>query len=202
MTYGELKDFVLQLLNRYSVAGSPVAVSYNDQADALQRIPALTRDALYYISTTACKLRATAELTEPESKGDLLVYRLPEDCFRLLSGGLIRVDPQGNCSRYHRYSLMGGNQVLIPKADWGTFTVEYFRYPRVPEGTPGDSEVLDCPPQAQTAVAYYVAAHLAMEDNSFLYASLYNEFEMKMARLQELPATETTVTEDVYGGLR
>ena len=25
MTYGELKDYVLQLLNTYSVAGSPVA---------------------------------------------------------------------------------------------------------------------------------------------------------------------------------
>lgn len=199
MTYGEMKDLVLQLLNRYSAAGSAVAESYNDQADTLARIPALTRDALYYVATTVCRLRAVAELAEPEAVGQMLAYTLPDDCFQMMSGGLIRVDRQGNFSRYHRYRLVGGRTLLIPKEDRGAFRVEYFRYPQVWEGTPEEDDFLDCPPQAQSAVAYYVAAHLAMEDSSFLYAALYNEFEMKMARLQERPATDCTVTEDVYG---
>ena len=199
MTYGEMKEFVLQLLNRFSTAGSEVAVSYNDQADLLLRIPALTRDALYYVTTTACRLRAVAELAEPEQDGKMLVYDLPDDCFRLMSGGLLRVDRQGYFSRYHRYRLAGNRKLLIPKEDKGSFRVEYFRYPQVSEGIPEDGDFLDCPPEAQSAVAYYVAAHLAMEDSSFLYAALYNEFERKMARLQELPATDCSVTEDVYG---
>lgn len=30
MTYGEMRDYVLQLLDRYSVAGEAVAESYNN----------------------------------------------------------------------------------------------------------------------------------------------------------------------------
>ena len=35
-----MKDFVLQLINQYSVAGSHVPLTYNDQADLVARIPA------------------------------------------------------------------------------------------------------------------------------------------------------------------
>ena len=44
-----------------------------------------------------------------------------------------------------------------------------------------------------------VAAHLAMEDDQYLHGSLYNEFEMKLARLQEGAYLECGVTEDAYG---
>lgn len=199
MTYGEMKDYVLQLLNQYSVAGDMVPLTYNNQADDVARIPALTRDGLYYVTTTARKLRAVADLVSPERVGEMLVYELPDDFYQMMSGGLIRLDPQGCYTRYHRYRLVGGRQILIPAVDQGVYKVEYFRYPYVPEGTPEDGDFLDCPPEAQAAVAFYVAAHLAMEDNSFLYGALYNEFEMKLARLQEGPATDFTVTEDVYG---
>jgi len=199
MTYGEMKEFVLQLLHQYTVAGDEIPVTYNGQADDLLRIPLLTRDAVLYVTTTNRKLRAVAELTEPEIEGEMLVYDLPDDCYQLMNGGLIRKDPQGLFSRYHRYRLLGGRQILIPIADAGTYRLEYFRYPCLPEGIPEDDDFLDCPPEAQSAVAYYVAAHLAMEDSSFQYASLYNEFEMKMARLQEGLSTVCGETEDAYG---
>ena len=64
MTYGEMKDFVLQLINQYSVAGSRVPLTYNDQADLVARIPALMRDGLIYVVTTARRLRAVADLTD------------------------------------------------------------------------------------------------------------------------------------------
>lgn len=194
MTYGEMKAFVLQLLNQYSIAGDEVPLTYNDQADAVARIPALVRDALYYIATTVRRLRAVAELTEPEVLGQQLAYDLPEDCFQIV-GGLIRTE---DGMRLRNYRVLGGRQVLVPKGEKGPWLVEYFRYPAVPVGTPEEDDFLDCPPEAQSAVAYYVAAHLAMEDNQYLHGALYNEFEMKMARLQEGQALECGVVEDAY----
>lgn len=196
MTYGEMKDFVLQLLNEYSVAGSETAVSYNNKADLVARIPALTRDGLYYVATTVRRLRAVADLAEPETVGDTLVYDLPDDFYQI-AGGLLRLDG-GGVSRFRNYQLAAGRQVLIPKSEQGRFKVEYFRYPVTSAGVPADDDFLDCPPEAQTAVAYYVAAHLAMEDNNYLHGALYNEFEMKMLRLQEGQFLECGVTENVY----
>lgn len=195
MTYGELKDYVLQLLNTYSVAGSKVLLSYNDQADLIGRIPALTRDGLYYITTTVRRLRASAELTGAEKLGTWLVYDLPEDCYQLC-GGLIQITGDG-AARIRDYQILAGHQVAVNEP--GTYVAEYFRYPAVPEGTPADDEELDCPPEVGAAVACYVAAHLAMEDNNYLHGALYNEFERKLLRLQEGPFVECGVTADVYG---
>lgn len=193
MNYGELKAFVLQLLNQYSVAGQEIALTYNNQADVVARIPGLVRDALYYVATTARRLRTAAELAEPERRGGWLIYDLPEDVYQLI-GGLVRCDG----SRCWAYRVVGGRQVLVPASEAGQLVVEYYRYPSVPAGIPEDDDFLDCPPEAQTAVAYYVAAHLAMEDNNFLYGSLYNEFEAKVSRLQAGYLAEQAVTEDVY----
>ena len=196
MTYGEMKDFVLQLLNVYSVAGSKVAQTYNDQADLIARIPALTRDGLLYVTTTVRRLRASAELTGAEKLGTWLVYDLPEDCYQLC-GGLLRVDGDG-VQRVRNYQVLAGRREIQPKFQDGVWLAEYFRYPAVPAGIPEDDDFLDCPPEAQSAVAYYVAAHLAMEDNNYLHGALYNEFEMKLLRLQEGQFLECGVTEDVY----
>lgn len=196
MTYGELKDFVLQLLGRYSVAGQVTPESYNDQADVLARIPALVRDGLQYMATSCRRLREVAPLRSPEKVGRSRLYQLPDDCYQMV-GGLIRADGEG--TRYHGYRHVGGRQVLIPEEEQGEFLVEYFRYPAVVQDDPQDGDFLDCPPEAQTALAYYVASHLAMDDNNYLHGVLYNEFEMKMLRLQEGMQLQCGVTEDVYG---
>jgi len=196
MTYGEMKDFVLQLLNVYSMAGSRVAETYNDQADLMARIPALTRDGLLYITTTVRRLRTVAELAQPETVRGVQIFDLPDDFYQM-AGGLLRIDGDG-AARFHNYRVLGGRQVLLPKGETGSFLVEYFRYPAVPAGVPEDDDFLDCPPEAQPALAYYVAAHLAMEDNNYLHGALHNEFEMKMLRLREGEYLECGVTEDVY----
>ena len=198
MTYGEMKNYVLKLLNRYSIAGEQVPMSYNDRADIEARIPELTRDALQYIATSCRRLREVAPLAAPERVGKFRLYQLPDDCYQLC-GGLLRLTRGGNVVRYSNYRPVGGRQVLIPASDDGQYLVEYFRYPVLFEGEPADEDFLDCPPEAQMAVAYYVAAHLAMEDNNYLHAALHNEFELKMLRLQEAPVTECGVVEDVYG---
>ena len=48
-------------------------------------------------------------------------------------------------------------------------------------------------------IPYYVAAHLVMEDDAFRYASLYNEFENKVARMTPAPYTEIQEVYDAYG---
>lgn len=196
MTYGELKDYVLQLMNQYSVAGTRIPMTYNEQADLVARIPALMRDGLFYVTTAARRLRTVAQLGEPAEQGGLLLYDLPDDFYQM-AAGLLRLEG-GTYTRYQGYRLLGGRQVAVPKAHRGEFQVEYFRYPHVPRGTPGDEEVLDCPPEAGAAVAFFVAAHLAMEDNSFLYAGLYNEFERRLLRLEEGPAAEVGLVTDDY----
>ena len=196
MTYGELKDAVLQLLNTYSVAGSKVELTYNDQADLIARIPALTRDALFYLATTARRLRAAAALTDPAPLGSWMVYDLPDDCYQLC-GGLLRMDNDG-VRRVRKYQVLAGRQVAVPKDEAGTLLAEYFRYPVVPTGTPKDDTALDCAPETAGVVACYVAAHLAMEDNNYLYSALHSEFERRLLRLQEGTFVECGVTEDAY----
>ena len=171
-------------------------LTYNDQADRIARIPALTRDGLLYITTSVRRLRTVTELTQPETLGGMLVFDLPDDFYQM-AGGLLRVDGDG-AQRMRQYRVLGGRRVLIPKGEQGSFLVEYFRYPALPAGIPEDDDFLDCPPEAQPAVAYYVAAHLAMEDDNYLHGALYNEFEMKLLRLREGEFLECGVTEDVY----
>ena len=200
MTYGELKRFALQLLNQYSVAGKEIPLTYNNQADLDARIPALVRDGLHYLATSTRRLRAAVELAAPEQMGQILVYDLPHDCYQV-AGGLLRMDGQGQVQPFQNFRVVGGRQIWIDRQWAGRFWLEYFRYPMAPEGTPGEDEFLDCPPEAQTALAYYVAAHLAMEDNNFLYGTLYNEFERKLARLQEGIVMQGGVTQDAYGAM-
>lgn len=196
MTYGEMRDYVLQLLDRYSVAGEAVAESYNNQADMLIRIPALTRDGLNYVATAARLLRTAVPLAEAETVGEWAVYDLPDDFYQM-AGGLLRLR-RGRACRMGEYTLLGRRQLWLPAGEKGPFLVEYYRYPAVPQGSPEEGDFLDCPPEAQDAVAYYVASHLVMEDNGNLYALLYNEFERKLARLQEGAYAQCGVTENVY----
>lgn len=197
MTYGELKNFILQLLNRYSVGGEKVALSYNDQADIVARIPALTKDGLLYLATSVRRLRETAPLVSGDRVGDFICYHLPGDCYQLC-GGLLRL-LDGEVCRFKNYRLVGGRKLLIPRGEKGSFLVEYFRYPVLPEGEPQEGDALDCPPEAGSALAYYVAAHLAMEDNNYLHGALHNAFEVKLMRLREGEMAEAGTVEDAYG---
>lgn len=197
MTYGEMKKDVLRLLNQYSVGGREVALTYNGQADDVARIPALLRDGLYYITTTVRRLRTARELTEPERIGSMAAYALPPDFYQL-AGGLLRIDDSG-CCRTHDYELLGGNRILVPARQNCTYVAEYFRYPAVAAGQPRDSDPIDCPPEAHGALACYAAAHIAMEDNNFLYGALMNEFERRMAMLQEGVTAQWGMVTDDYG---
>lgn len=199
MNYGWARDFTLELINQYSMAGEKVANSYNDQQDYINRIPKLIDDAQHVIATTTGRIREMVNLEElpREERGAWYIYTLPANCWQVCSGGLVRFDGP-RLQRFHRYHMVGKGQLAVPKDLDGTISVEYFRYPVKLGTAPRDSAPLDNTEEAQRAVPYYVAAHLVMHDNAFVYASLYNEFEAKLARMAEVPHGEVTVVEDVY----
>lgn len=197
MNYGQLKADILRLINQYSITGDKVAVTYNNQQDYINRMPALVNDALVYIATTARRQREIAELDAPEEMGNWLLYTLPADCWQLCPAGVVYVDRNGNLARTSRYRMMGENRLAVPKPE-REIRIEYFRYPALLRDEPKETDMIDCPIEAQSAIAFYVAAHLEIFDDPYIQATFYNEFENKLSRLGEVPAAMAGNVEDVY----
>lgn len=199
MNYKWARDFALELMNQYSIAGTEIPASYNNQADYLKRIPKLMDDGQFYIATTSGRIRELVGLEELPctERGAWRIYDLPGNCWQVCSGGLVRFDGP-ELQRYHKYRLIGRNRIAVSRDVDGLMSVEYYRYPARLGDNPGDNTPLDNTEAAQRALPYYVAAHLLMHDNAFAYASLFNEFEAKLARLGEQLHTEHTVVEDAY----
>lgn len=200
MNYKQARLITLQLINRYTMAGSRIADTYNDQADYLRRIPALLNDAAMQAATTTAPIRVLDELRNLrcDDNGAWLVYTMPEDCWQMASGGLIRCHA-AEFERFHGYHPVGANQFAVPKGLRGELQVEYFRYPRMLGEDPGDEDELDNTPAAQAVLPYYAAAQLLMQEDAFAYSSLKNEFESRLARLAQRPHTDFNTVDDAYG---
>lgn len=200
MNYAWARDFTLELIDQYSVAGKKVLPSYDNQADYLHKIPRLLDDAATLAATTSHKLREIAPLSGLEHKtyGTWAVYTLPEDCWQMC-GGLFRLTGAG-CERDHSFRLLGSDAFALPAGLGGEAGVEYFRKPRLLGESPAEDAELDNSEPVQMALPYYAAAHLVMLDNAFAYAALLNEFERKLAVPGELPQAEFHAVQDVYGG--
>jgi len=201
MTYGQVRDLTLQLINRYSVAGTQVAEHYNNQADYLARIPGLVNDAMMEIATTVRPIFAEYDLdaNTGRSYGDgWVAFDMPNDFFRIAGGGV----PRFRKRRYHRFSQfrwLGESTLLIrEKALADELFVEYYRYPVQLPAQPDDETPLDNVPVTHSALAYYAAAQLMMQDDAFQYATLYNKYEDKLSKMIPAPYTEPVITEDVY----
>lgn len=199
MDYKWAREFTLELVNQYSIAGGEIATTYNNQADYLRRIPKLLNDAQVYVATNAGKIRTITDLKSLKRSrmGSWFMYQLPEDCWQVCSGGIIRTDGP-RFQRYHKYHLVGDNGIAVPEELDGEMHLEYYRYPALLEQEPADEAKLDNTVEAQMALPYYVAAHIVMQDDAFAYATLMNEFEAKLARLGERLQTDMNVVEDCY----
>lgn len=199
MTYKWANDFTLQLINQYSVAGQKIADTYNNQADYLKRIPALLNDASMQAATTTAPIRTLDDLNNLrcDDNGAWLVYTLPEDCWQMVSGGLVRYDGT-HFERFHRYHPVGANKFAVPRDLTGEVQVEYFRYPRLLGTDPKDEDELDNTQAVQMALPYYAAAQLVMQDDAFAFSALSNEFESRLARLSERSHTDIHTVDNVY----
>ena len=201
MNYKWAKDYVLELINQYSIAGAATPETYNNQADYIKRIPKLLNDAQVYVATSVGRIRAVEELKNLscDDNGNWLIYTMPRDFWQICSGGLIRYSEDQELKRCFLYHVIGADRIAVQKNASPNMSVEYYRLPRTLSDAPADEEPLDNTIPAQMALPYYVAAHLVMYDNAFAYQALMNEFETRLARLAETPRAVCGTVTDSYG---
>jgi hypothetical protein len=205
MTYQECKNQVLKLLNQYTIAGSSVATTYNNQDDYIKRIPSLINDAMMELSTTVRKIETVYALTaEVATDSTDREYRfvMPSDFYQFKSGdSFITWRDKGRHNQAYWYR--GKNYVVLPKwiVDNCAPVVTYYRYPTLlPEedasitpGTPLDNAL-----EVHRAIPYYVAGMLAAHDDAFLASTLMNGYEDKLAKMEPQLTTDVAPVSDVY----
>lgn len=206
MTYGQCKNRALGLIFSQQVAGETVPASYNNQADYLAKIPGLINDAETYIATTVKPISAVAMLKDLtyEDKGEYRLYSLPNDCYKMMMGGLI--EPSDSAKAKYAanytgdYTIIGENKILVPNRVRDDLLIEYYRYPALLSENPSDNTTLDNTPDVHECIPFYVAAYLVMYDNAFMYSAFYNNFETRLQRLSRPAYIMRREINDVYGG--
>jgi len=211
MNYGQVKNQVLQLLNQYTVAGTHVALSYNNQQDYVNRIPALVNDAVLEIATTTRKIQrvltldydpTAAEHPAWDEFGDRIRFELPDDFYQFKTGDTFAVTDDGITLHTNRFQLEGKKYLLIPKKeleDGRTYTITYYRYPRLLGGDPADEDELDNESETHYAVPFYAAAFLVIHDDAFLFSAFYNKYEDKLAKMGPGVSAELRSVADSFG---
>ena len=176
-----------------------MADSYNNQKDYINRIPSLVNDAVMEIATTARKIPSLVRLEElPSRETEREVwYELPDDFYQLVSGSVVTTC-EGAVLHTNRYALQGKNYLLVPKEEAGSYSLVYFRYPRLLGENPREEDPLDNEPETHFAVAFYVASYLVAHDDAFLCSLFYNKYEDKLAKMGPGVTAELNGVSDVY----
>jgi len=196
MLYSEIKRTVLSHINQYTMAGTPVAVNYNNQADYLNRIPQLFNEGLVNIRTLVKPDPVVLPLLNGEEYGGMLRYRLPADFWSLKSGG-VSVIRDGKFRKTNTYKLLGKDYILTPKTE-DQYTVEYYCYPVQLPLDPADNFSVDEDLEVIHAACYYAAANLLRLEDEFAYATLYNDYESRLGRISPGIRMEVAPVDDVY----
>lgn len=227
MRYGQVRDKSLKLINQKSLAGADIARTYNNQADYLRRIPDLVDDAQNIIASLAYRpIQANCELRLEQTRDRLGMptYRLPEDLLDIRPGGLLVVEDNQKPMRYDTgWARTDETHIILPKKtkDFkGRVFLEYYRRPRsvldcneecccedtctckdenLSSDEPLDCAFLDNSPETHSAIPYYVAAHLVLNEDAFVYSSLYNEWVSRLEMLVQAPQPHRHLVEDAYG---
>lgn len=218
MTIQECFDAAFQLLNHYSIAGSLVPLSYNDQADDRNRMLNLINDAQMAIAMSVKPIDATytveMPVLGPKVPTDYVEVHMPDDFAQVITifftaDGSERGMNTGEmcpCDRTYtrpatQFRWLSDDVLLLPNRPAGTYRIVYGRYPeRYTSETPLTTE-LDNTPDTHNPIPYYVAALIASEDNPKLYYVLYNIWETMLARLaaNKTPYAQVEGVCDVYG---
>lgn len=206
MTYGECRELSLNLIQQESIAGTTIPGTYNNQQDYFNKIPGLINAAQMEIATTTKPIPEEVTLgeLEREEKNGNYIYTLPGNLWQRRGSGLLvpvpyRSDYRGlRYSRFNRLRMIGNEKIVLSELLPDETILEYYRYPYELPMDAADEVNLDNTREAQQAVPYYVAAHVVMYDDAFLYATLQNEFTAKKEALRELPHTEVDTVQDVY----
>ena len=200
MNYGQVKDQVLKLLNQYTRAGVPVADTYNNQQDYIERIPGLVNDAMMEIATTVRKIPAVLTLASlPQVVvGEQARYELPEDFYQFVSGGVVTTTT-GELLHTNCYATQGRKTLLVPKEEAGNYAISYYRYPTLLSDKPDDKDELDNEPETHHAIPFYVASFLVSHDDAFLCSLFSNKYADKLANMFAGITAEVRPVDDAYG---
>ena len=187
LDYKEAQSTVLKLIDRYSVAGNPMALSYNNQADFVARIPPLIDDAMGIHASTVRKIPCTVRLsTLPcETVENTAFYTLPEDC--------VRVCPPAVEGAW----LPDEGHIALPCGAGEYLT--YYRRPQPLGENPEPRQLLDGTEEMQRSALYYAAACLMLHEDDFAYKMLLQEWERHLSRLATLTRAEVGCVQNVYG---
>jgi hypothetical protein len=198
MTYGELKNRVLELIFSYSVAGSQIPATYNNQADYIAMIPGLVNNGQMDIATSVKRLPAIVLLEELELEqvGERILYKLPDDCWLPLPSGLL-LERSRRYERFFGYRFISG-KIELPCHHPPDLALEYWRYPERVSSETGDDVELDNTPDVHECLVFYVAAHLLAYDDAYRYTVFLNMYEERISRLREPVWIEPGPIEDVY----
>ena len=198
MTYGELKNRILELIFSYSVSGSQIPATYNNQADYIAMIPGLVNNGQMDIATSVKRIPAMVMLSELESEqiGERVLYKLPADCWLPFTGGLL-FPKSWRYERFFMYRIIAGKLELPWHAPEG-LALEYWRYPERVSAETSDDTVLDNTPDVHECLVFYVAAHLLAYGDAYRYTTFLNMYEERISRLREPVWIEPGPIEDVY----
>lgn len=198
MNIKECKDEALKLIERYSVSGQTVALSYNGQSDYMLRMNGLINDALMTIATTVKKIEAEYKVTRTADEKDVWVeYTMPDDFYQRADAGVIYRDNE-KLAFGSEYRWKSDRKFLVKSGVGGEISVMYNRYPvKVTAALPETTE-LDNSKDTHISIPYYAAAMLTQQDNPYLSATLYNVYETKLSRISEDVYTHNEPVSDVY----
>ena len=205
MTIQDCIDTTFKLLNQYTIMGTPVPSTYNDQEDDEIRMIPFINDAIMEIATVARPILAFTEFEVPPKSPNEPVrdidFAMPSDFDRATA---VLFTPAFGRDRTAReasdYKWLGNDVILVPNAFPGTYRVEYMRYPaQYTADTPRDT-ILDNTPDTHSVIPYYVAAMIANYDDQKAYYNLFNMWETRLSRLGYKPPHATSERiDDVYG---
>lgn len=202
MTYSDIRDTTLKLINQYTRIGNRINLTYNEQDDAVNRIPAFANDAQLIIARGPRPIEASAELRPMDARpiGHHLLFTLPEDLIDIQPGGLLVIERRG-LTRSSDYKQMDDDHILVPRELFRHGTVpmlQYYRRPQLLSDSPADSDPIDNVVTAQEPIPYYCAAQIMLELDAYQHSVLFNMWQDKLNELAKPPQAEHNIIEDVY----
>lgn len=203
MTYGDIRDTTLKLINQYTRIGNKINLTYNEQDDVINRIPAFANDAQLIIARGPRPIEASAQLHPCSARpiASQLMFTLPEDLIDIQPGGLLVVTRRG-MTRCSDYKQVDDDHILVPRDLFRHGNIpmlQYYRRPQLLSDSPADSDPMDNVVTAQEPVPYYCAANIMLELDAYQHSVLFNMWQDKLNDLAKPPQAEHNIVENVYG---
>ena len=203
MNYGEARDNTLRLINQYTRIGNKISLTYNEQDDTINRIPAFINDAQLIIARGPRPIESSTQLllNEGEKVGSQIMFTLPEDLIDIQPGGLL-INGQHGMTRSSDLKQLDDDRILVPHYIFRrgpAVMLQYYRRPQLLSMNPADTDLLDNVVTAQEPCPYYAAAQIMLELDSYQHSVLFNMWQDKLNELAKPPQAEHNIVDNVYG---